>query len=56
MPYGFGAAAKEVMALIGVDVGRARMPLVPLTAAQREALRADLERVGLFELRAGTRA
>lgn len=56
VPYGFGAAAKEVMALIGVDVGRARMPLVPLTATQREALRADLERVGLFELRAGTRA
>jgi N-acetylneuraminate lyase len=47
--YGYSAAAKSVMAMIGVDCGPARIPLVALDESQRAALRRDLEALGFFE-------
>ncbi len=47
--YGYMGAAKALMDFLGVDVGPARLPNTNLTAAQRAALRSDLERLGFFE-------
>lgn len=46
--YGYMGAAKAVMAMLGVDVGPARLPNTTLDAAQTAALRAQLETLGFF--------
>ncbi len=46
--YGYTAAAKSVMAMIGIDCGPARMPLESLSADARARLKSDLERIGFF--------
>ena len=46
--YGYMAAAKAVMEMLGVAVGAPRLPQAPLPAAQRESLRRDLEALGFF--------
>jgi N-acetylneuraminate lyase len=47
---GHGVAGfKHVMAMIGLDVGAVRPPLRPLSDEKLRALRADLERIGLFD-------
>lgn len=47
--YGYSAAAKAVMSLVGVDCGPPRLPLRALEGEQVAALRDDLERLGFFE-------
>jgi N-acetylneuraminate lyase len=47
--YGFTAAAKAAMGLVGVDVGPSRLPNAPLTGEQVRNLRGDLERLGFFD-------
>ena len=47
--YGFMAAAKAVMAMLGVDVGPPRLPHSRLSAAQATELRASLEALGFFD-------
>jgi N-acetylneuraminate lyase len=47
--YGFMGAAKAVMAMLGVNVGPARLPNGSLTPEQSAKLRGDLERIGFFE-------
>ncbi len=47
--YGFMGATKAVMAMLGVDVGPARLPIASLTAEQAGKLRGDLEKLGFFE-------
>jgi N-acetylneuraminate lyase len=47
--FGFTAAAKAVMRLVGVDVGPARLPNAPLTADQGRELQIGLERLGFFQ-------
>ena len=47
--YGFMGATKAIMAMLGVDVGPARLPIVSLTAEQAGKLRGDLEKLGFFE-------
>jgi len=42
-------AGKEMMKMLGVDVGPPRKPLETLTADRARALRSDLERIGFFE-------
>lgn len=44
--FGYMAAAKYVMGLRGVPVGRPRMPFDKLTAEQEKGIREGLERVG----------
>jgi N-acetylneuraminate lyase len=46
--YGYMAAAKAVMEMLGVAVGAPRLPQAPLSAGQRDALRNDLETLGFF--------
>ena len=46
--YGYMAAAKAVMAVLGVEVGPARLPNGNLTAAQHLELRARLDSIGFF--------
>jgi N-acetylneuraminate lyase len=48
-PRGYMGAAKAVMAMLGVDVGPARLPNDNLDAAQVAALRRDLEQLGFFD-------
>lgn len=48
-PYGYTAAAKSVMALVGIDCGPARRPLAALDAGGRARLKDDLERIGFFD-------
>lgn len=48
-PLGFMGAAKAVMAMLGVNVGPARLPNGNLTAAQQAALRDTLEKFGFFD-------
>jgi N-acetylneuraminate lyase len=43
-------AMKAAMAFVGIDCGPCRPPLRTLDGQQREALRADLEGAGFFEL------
>ena len=47
--FGYMAAAKAVMGLLGVDVGPARLPDANLTSAQRERLQAGLDNIGYFD-------
>ncbi len=47
--YGYMAAAKATMGLLGVEVGRPRLPNAALSPDQHAALKADLERWGFFE-------
>ena len=46
--YGFIGATKAVMAMLGVDVGPARLPNAPISVEQTTALRSDLESLGFF--------
>jgi N-acetylneuraminate lyase len=46
---GFMGATKAVMALLGVDVGPARLPNISLDVAQTRQLRHDLEALGFFD-------
>jgi N-acetylneuraminate lyase len=48
--YGYLAAAKELMALLGVDCGPPRTS-PPLSAESKARLARDLERTGFFDLR-----
>jgi N-acetylneuraminate lyase len=52
--HDFQAATKAAMKLIGLDCGPARLPLRNLDERESAALRADLERAGLFDLRRQT--
>jgi len=47
--FGYLAAAKAVMGLLGMPVGPARLPEASLTAGQHEALRCKLEEMGFFQ-------
>ncbi len=47
--FGYLAAAKAVMGLLGVPVGPARLPETSLTAGQHEELRCKLEGMGFFQ-------
>ena len=47
--HGYMGAAKATMAMLGVDVGPARLPNTSLDAAQTKQLRAELEALGFFE-------
>lgn len=47
--YGYFAAAKQVMRMLGVDVGPARLPMANLTDDQVKDLRAKLEALGFFD-------
>lgn len=47
--YGFLAASKVVMRMLGVDCGTVRPPLVPLAESQTKALRQGLETMGFFD-------
>ncbi|MCB1129076.1 MAG: dihydrodipicolinate synthase family protein, partial [Verrucomicrobiae bacterium] len=47
--YGYMAAAKAVMGMVGVECGPVRLPLRALDPAQAKTLREDLERVGFFD-------
>ena len=47
--FGGLPAGKTIMNVIGLDCGPVRLPLIDLTDAQREALRADLDRIGFFQ-------
>ena len=47
--YGFMGAAKAVMAMLGVDVGPARLPNRNPTPEQVTRLRTDLEKLGFFD-------
>lgn len=47
--YGYMGAAKAVMAILGVDVGPARLPNGNLTAEQNTQLRNDLMQLGFFD-------
>lgn len=46
--FGYMPAAKAVMGMLGVDVGPARLPFLPLATEQHEQLRAGLDRLGFF--------
>jgi N-acetylneuraminate lyase len=47
--HGYMGAAKAVMAMVGVDVGPARLPHGNPTASQVKELRAQLEALGFFD-------
>jgi N-acetylneuraminate lyase len=47
--YGYMGAAKATMAMLGVDVGPARLPNGTLPSAQRDQLRQELETLGFFQ-------
>jgi N-acetylneuraminate lyase len=47
--HGYMGAAKAVMAMLGVDVGPARLPNTTLSDAQKDKLRGELEAMGFFE-------
>jgi N-acetylneuraminate lyase len=47
--YGYMGAAKATMAMLGVDVGPARLPNGSLAAEQIPVLRAELESLGFFD-------
>lgn len=46
---GYGASAKALMGLLGIDCGPARLPLLRLDPNAPTELRADLERIGFFD-------
>lgn len=47
--YGYTAAAKSVMAMIGIDCGPARPPLDTLSADGQAQLKDDLKQIGFFD-------
>ncbi len=47
--HGYMGASKAVMAMLGVDVGPARLPHARLSADQAAQLRGDLEALGFFD-------
>lgn len=47
--YGYMGAAKATMAMLGVDVGQARLPNLSLDETQIARLRGDLETLGFFD-------
>ncbi len=47
--FGYMGAAKATMAMLGVDVGPARLPNGTLTDDQRKSLRTALEKLGFFD-------
>lgn len=47
--YGYMAAAKAVMKMLGVDVGPARLPHNTLTSEQVTHLRSELDAMGFFD-------
>ncbi len=47
--FGYMGAAKATMAMLGVDVGPARLPNGTLTENQRKSLRTGLENLGFFD-------
>ena len=47
--YGYMAAAKFTMKLLGVDLGKPRLPNMPLSAAQEKTLEDDLTKLGFFD-------
>jgi N-acetylneuraminate lyase len=47
--YGYMAAAKATMKMLGVDVGPARLPQTNLSDDQADRLRKELETLGFFE-------
>ncbi len=47
--HGGVRAAKQIMALTGLNCGPARLPLRPFTDEERDALCTDLEAVGFFD-------
>ena len=47
--YGYMGAAKATMAMLGVDVGAARLPNGSLTTEQARTLRSELETLGFFD-------
>ncbi len=47
--YSYMGAAKAVMAMLGVDVGPARLPNTTLNHAQKDQLRGELDAMGFFE-------
>src|SRR5262249_1011418 len=49
-------AAKAIMKMIGVDCGPVRAPLHNLSEIQKESLRQDLERAGMFSFCARSEA
>ena len=46
--HGYMGAAKATMAMLGVDVGPARLPNTSLDATQAKSLRGELESLGFF--------
>ena len=47
--YGYLGAAKATMAMLGVDVGPARLPNASLSADQAARLRGELQTMGFFD-------
>ncbi|MCS6865606.1 MAG: dihydrodipicolinate synthase family protein [Gemmataceae bacterium] len=47
--YGYLAAAKELMRLRGLDLGTVRLPLMPLSAAEKAAFEQEISQLGFFE-------
>ncbi len=47
--FGYMGAAKATMAMLGVDVGPARLPNGSVTEAQRKSLQSGLEKLGFFD-------
>jgi len=47
--YGYMAAAKAIMEMLGVSVGPPRLPHLPLSPDEKSALRRDLEEMGFFD-------
>ena len=48
--YGGLAAQKAMMAMIGMDCGPVRLPLIELSTAQKASMRQELEATGFFDL------
>ena len=47
--YGFLAASKEVMKLVGIDCGTVRSPLLPLQAGELDEIAGSLESLGAMQ-------
>ncbi|NLE44506.1 MAG: dihydrodipicolinate synthetase [Chloroflexi bacterium] len=48
LKYGTLAASKAIMGMIGLECGPARLPVRPVSADERDQLRAELEEIGFF--------
>lgn len=47
--FGYAAASRELMGLLGVPIGPPRLPIRPLAPAEARALAAEIEALGFFE-------